>query len=215
MLYLLFGSSAAGKTAALKGVRERVRNLAAHDFDEIVVPQDADLAWRHRANELWLRRALDLQADGHDLLLAGQVPLGEVLAAPPASELDAISACLLDCDDKTRVGRIRARGPGWLDRVPGDLQDHLNWAEWMRQHARNPTWRQHVIRQGGAEGMRWERWASWREGDARWHVRVIDTSELAVDRVVDELVSWIEHERELFRSGSHPLAGAELRSLEE
>jgi hypothetical protein len=141
VLFLLFGSSASGKTAALNGVRERVPNLAAHDFDEIVVPRDADLAWRHRANETWLRRALDLQADGHDLLLAGQVPLGEVLAAPSATELDAISACLLDCDDETRVARIRARGPGWLDRVPGELQDHLNWAEWMRHHARNPKWR--------------------------------------------------------------------------
>jgi hypothetical protein len=214
VLFLLFGSSAAGKTAALNGVREHMPNLAVHDFDEIGVPPDADTAWRQRANEIWLRRALDLQADGHDLLLAGQVPLGEVLAAPSASQLDAISACLLDCDDETRVGRIRARGSDWLDRVPGDLQDHLNWAEWMRHHAGNPTWRQYVIRQAGAEEMRWERWARWHEGDSRWQVRVIDTSGLLVDRVVDELTSWIEHERELLRSGLHPLAAAELRNLD-
>jgi hypothetical protein len=60
--------------------------------------------------------------------------------------------------------------------------------------------------------MRWERWAAWREGDARWRVRVIDTSGLLVDQVVDELTRWIEHERELPRSGLHPLA-AELRQL--
>lgn len=214
MLFLLFGSSAAGKTAALNGVRGRMPDLAIHDFDEIRVPADVDLAWRHRAIETWLRRALDLQSDGQDLLLAGQLPLGEVLAAPSASQLEAVSACLLDCDDETRVRRIRARGPEWLDCVPGELQDHLNWAEWMRHHAGNPTWRQHVIRHAGAEGMRWERWATWHEGDPRWRVRVSDTSVLPVDRVVDELTSWIEDERELLRSGFHPLAGAELRRLD-
>lgn len=37
----------------------------------------------------------------------------------------------------------------------------------MRHHAHEPGWRQDVIRQAGAEGMRWERWAEWREGDPR------------------------------------------------
>lgn len=214
MLFLLFGSSAAGKTAALKGVRERMPELAVHDFDEIGVPPDADTAWRQRANEIWLRRALGLQESGHDLLLAGQVPLGEILAAPSAAELEGISACLLDCDDEIRIGRIRARGPGWFARVPGELREHLNWAEWMRHHASSPSWRQDVIREAGAAEMRWERWARWREGDPRWRVRVIDTSERPVEQVVDELTSWIKDERGLLRSGLHPLGAAALRHLD-
>lgn len=74
MLFLLFGSSGAGKSFALDELRGRIARLAVHDFDEVGVPPGADTAWRHRANEQWVRRALDYQAAGTDVLLAGQTP---------------------------------------------------------------------------------------------------------------------------------------------
>lgn len=207
MLFLVFGSSGAGKTFALNEVRGRVSDLAVHDFDEIGIPPNATTPWRHRANERWVQRALEYQSAGSDLLLAGQTPLGELLAAPSAPKLDAISACLIDCDDATRVARIQARGPEWLDRGTGALQDYLNWADWMRRHAADPCWRTDVIRHGETESeMHWSRWSDWRAGDPRWRVRVIDTSALPVERVAAELVEWIEDERALLRSGTHPLA---------
>jgi hypothetical protein len=73
MLFLLFGSSAAGKTFALDALRSRVADLAIHEFDEIGVPPGADTAWRHRADERWVRRALDYQGEGTDLLVAGRL----------------------------------------------------------------------------------------------------------------------------------------------
>lgn len=211
MLFLLFGSSAAGKTSALGPLRGRVANLAVHDFDEIRIPPGADTAWRHRANEEWLRRALDYQAEGTDLLLAGQTPFGELLAAPSASRLDAISGCLIDCDDATRMARLRARGPEWLERTGGELQDYLNWAAWMREHAADPSARAEVIRhESTANEMSWRRWSDWHAGDPRWRVRVIDTSALPVEGVAAELVEWIREERALLRSGEHPLSGRVL-----
>jgi hypothetical protein len=201
VLFLLFGSSAAGKTVALEELRGRIANLAIHDFDEIGVPPGADTAWRHRADEEWLARALDYQADGTDLLLAGQTPFGELLAAPSAPRVEAISACLIDCDDETRVARLRARGPEWFARTAGDLQDYLNWAAWLRRHAADPSWRTDVIRhEATADTMCWSRLSGWRAGDPRWRVRVIDTSSLPVEEVAGELVEWIEGERALFRS---------------
>lgn len=210
MFFLLFGSSCSGKTLALAALRARVDRLAIHDFDEIGVPAGADLAWRHRANEQWVQQALECQAGGTDFLLAGQTPLGELLAAPSASRLEAISACLLDCDDATRLQRLRARGPEWLLRTGGTLEDYLNWAGWMRDHAADPMSRVEVIRCDAAwEEMRWPRWTGWRTGDPRWRVRVIDTSASPVEEVAAELVAWIDEERALFRAGTHPLAGKE------
>jgi hypothetical protein len=208
VLFLLFGSSAAGKTFVLDELRGRVADLAVHDFDEIGVPTRADTAWRHRANERWVRRALEYQAEGTDLLLAGQTPFGELLAAPSACWLDAISACLLDCDDATRTARLRARGPEWLDRTGGELQDYLNWAAWMREHAADPTARAEVIQhEGTADEMHWSRWRDWQADDPRWRVRVLDTSTLPVEAAGGELVDWITEERALLRSGAHPLPG--------
>jgi hypothetical protein len=142
-----------------------VTDLAFHDFDEIGVAPGADAAWRRRANEEWVRRALGYQSQGIDLLLAGQTPIREFLEAPSAPLLEAISACLLDCDDETRIARLRARRPEWLARSAGELQDYLNWAEWLRSHAR-------------------ER-----------HLRVIDTTALSAEQVAAELAAWIAAER--------------------
>jgi hypothetical protein len=111
-LLLLFGASGAGKTFALDPLRELLPALAIHDFDEIGVPAGADTGWRQRSNEAWIRRALDDQAHGVDFVLAGQTPFGELLASPSAPLLEAISGCLIDCDDETRHARLRARGPG-------------------------------------------------------------------------------------------------------
>lgn len=196
MLFLVFGSSASGKTSSLEALRGRVAHLAVHDFDEIGVPPDADRAWRHRANEIWLRRALDYQARGLDLLLAGQTPLGEVLATPSAPLLDGISACLMDCDDETRIERLRMRGADWWARSSGDLGDYLSWAEWMRRHAVDPRWMPEVIvTPEESSEMQWARWRDWEAGDPRWRVRVIDTSAMEIDEVVDGLVAWIDEER--------------------
>ena len=191
MLFLLFGSSGSGKTAALDVVRGRVPRLLCHDFDEIGVPVDADRRWRQEANEEWLHRVLVSQADGLDVLLAGQTPFGELLAPPSAGELDVLTALLLDCSDEVRQARLEGRRD-----VP--LDDLLSWAAWMRGHAADPRWRPDVIRSDAADQLRWERWSSWERGNPHWRVRVLDTSELTIAEVAGEIVAWIEDERSVY-----------------
>jgi hypothetical protein len=199
VLFLLFGSGASGKTVAIEALRGRVAHLAVHDFDELGVPSDADAAWRHRANEAWVVRALEYQATGIDVLLAGQTPLGELLATPSASSLDAISACLLDCDDETRLARLAAR-------AAGNAHAYLNWAEWMRGHAADPGWRPDVMRHPDTDAeMRWDRWESWTADDPRWRVARLDTTQRSPSGVADALEAWIEDERALMRAGARPL----------
>jgi hypothetical protein len=200
-LFLLFGSSASGKTSVLSAVRGRFPDLAVHDFDEIGVPSSADTPWRHHANEAWVQRALRYQDRGTDLLLGGQTPFGELLATPSATLLDGLPACLLDCDDDTRVARLAQRGQEWFDRSGADVQADLNWAAWMRHHANDSTWRVDVIRHPHAEAeMRWGRWTDWQRGDQRWRVAIVDTSASTISEVVDEVARWITLERSPGRS---------------
>jgi hypothetical protein len=151
---------------------------------------------------------LDYQARGTDVVLAGQTPLGELLAAPSAPLLEAISACLLDCDDETRLTRLAARPREHPERRSGhDAQIYVGWAEWMRRHAADPTWRQDVVREGDPGGkLRWERWADWQQGDPRWSVRVVDTSARPVEEVAADLSAWIDEEQASACSQSHRLA---------
>jgi chorismate-pyruvate lyase len=97
-----------------------------------------------------------LRGGGQDLLVAGQTPIGELLASPSTVRVGALAACLLDCDDQTRAARIEARGAGWFDRAGGTMHDYLAWGRWMRKHADDPTYRLGVIRAAG-DALEWGR----------------------------------------------------------
>jgi len=86
VLFTIAGSSCSGKTTAARACA-RLGGLVVHDFDEIGVPSTADVRWRQRSLERWLRRVLGYQNDGLDVVLLGQSPLGEVLASPSATHL--------------------------------------------------------------------------------------------------------------------------------
>ena len=209
MLFLLFGSSGSGKTTVRDALRGRDPSLAVHDADEVYADRHWSELSRHEANEIWLRRAVEYQDSGVDLLLAAQTPFGELLAAPSASLIDGISACLLDCPDDIRVERLTERGAEWLARTPGTMKDYVQWGAWMRRHARDPRWMPHVIRGGDESGtaMRWGRWSAWDASDPRWRVEVIDSGSLHVTEVCAAVLAWIERERYLWSTGVHPLHG--------
>lgn len=126
MLLVLTGSSCAGKSTLAFAVADRFRDLAVHDFDEVGVPAGADRRWRQRTMERWVRRALEYQGHGVDLLLTAQSPLGEILAVPSATLLDGIAVCLVDVADEVRRDRLAARDPGRWDAPAVDA--FLGWA---------------------------------------------------------------------------------------
>jgi hypothetical protein len=183
MLLTITGSSCSGKTTAVRACGP-MPGVVWHDFDEIGVPDDAGTAWRHRETEEWIRRALDYQARGLDMLLTGQSPLGEVLACPSADRLDGIVACLLDVADDVRRQRLRERG------VAPDA--YLGWARWQRAHAADPRHRPEAITAGGWAPMRWDRWSDWTGDDPRWAVTVIDTTGRPVGETAADIRRWVE-----------------------
>lgn len=109
MFFLVTGASGSGKSACLPGIRELLPDLAVHDFDSIGVPPGATATWRLEADEIWLKRAIEYQVNGKDMLLAGQSPLGEILSCPSALEITGIAACLVDCIDSIRRQRLNLR----------------------------------------------------------------------------------------------------------
>jgi hypothetical protein len=136
VLLSIAGSSCSGKTTAGRACAG-MPGLVVHDSDEIGVPSGADVEWRQRSLEQWLRRVLEYQAAGLDVLLLGQSPLGEVLACPSAPQLNGIAACLLDVADAERLRRLDHRDPGrWDDEA---RRRCVGWARWHRAHAATPT----------------------------------------------------------------------------
>ena len=198
LLLLVTGASCAGKTTAIESLRSRTLDIEVHDFDEVGLPSNADKPWRRNANEAWVRHAIS--AD-RPVVLAGQSPFGEILAAPSATSVDGVAGCLFDCNDWVRVERLVARG-----RPPAD-QHQLSWAAWHRLHSCDPQWEQHVIKAPQAAEARWYRWDRWQRGDPRWQFDVVDTSSLTPAACTDWLAAWIARQIEMVRSGQLPLSG--------
>ncbi len=185
MLLLITGASGVGKST--------VRAIAARELPAEVecvelltlTPMPAAMtgAWRQQTTELAVRRAVELQADGRHLLLAGDpVPAAEVVAAPSAPELKAIAVCLLDAAPEAQAKRLMARGD-----PPELLPHHQAFADWMRAQAGDPLHMTHVIADDGWELMRWERLERLAPG---WRMETIDTTHLTPREVADAVVDW-------------------------
>ena len=203
VLLTLTGSSCSGKSTLAFSVADRLRRVAVHDFDEVVVPERPDRRWRQRTTESWVRRALEYQALGIDLLLTGQSPLGEVLAAPSAPLLDGIAVCLVDIADEARRDRLGTRDAGRWDARAVDA--FLGWAAWHRGHARDPRHLPEAITGGGWPGMAWHRWTRWTAGDPRWVTHVVDTTGQPVATSADQVEQWVAEQRDAHRAGRLPL----------
>jgi hypothetical protein len=205
MLLKLTGSSCSGKTTLAFSAGDRLGRLAVHDFDEVGVPGSADRHWRHRETEMWVRRALEYQDRGVDLLLTGQSPLGEVLATPSAPLLDGIAVCLVDVSDEVRRSRLTTRDAGRWDAPAVDA--FLGWAAWHREHARNPRHRPDAIVDDSWPHMVWHRWTGWTADDRRWCTHLLDTTDQPVANSADQVEQWVVHQRDALRSGRLPLSG--------
>ena len=115
-----------------------------------------------------VQRAL---AGDRDLLLAGDpVAPGELIAAPSADRLDRIAVCLLACDAASQTERLRRR-----DDPEELLPRHVAFADWMREHMRDPGHMPEVIMSNG-----WD---------------AIDTSGRTREAVAADALAWVRAQR--------------------
>lgn len=193
MLYIITGASGSGKTACLPYLKEQLPDYEVVDFDDIGVPANADKTWRQESTEKWLGRYL---AQDKPMVICGQMVIGEIISCPSFSKIDGIKVCLLDCSDLERVKRLKERG------TYGANQDTLNWSAWLRMHHVDPTWEQHVIKEGAWEGLDFSKL----ESTKSWNRIVddactIDTSDMSIEQVAKQIVQNIqtqEHENIIY-----------------
>jgi len=196
MLLYLTGSSCSGKTTLASAAARRIPGLAFHDVDEAGAPRNAP-------SEDWIQRALDYQLRGIDMLLTGQAPLGEILAAPSAPQLEGIAVCLVDVADDVRRERLEQRQPGTWEAQA--VEAFLNWAAWHRGHAADPHYQPELLLSGSRENVAWHRWTAWGAEDPRWATHVLDTTHEPIEQCVQRVEAWITEQREALRDGHLPL----------
>ncbi len=181
-MYFILGASGSGKTTVLTQLDLPTYQL--FDFDDIGVPAQADTQWRQEATERWIAQ-VSAQGDDAVVCLFGQMVLGEILACRSAKQLKQIQVCFLDCDDQTRVQRLKNSAHKPVN------QSTLNWAAWLRMHHHDPRWQQHVIKERASallDFSSWDQEASW---DGLADVSFLDTSLLSSQEVSAHITEWI------------------------
>lgn len=185
MLLLITGASGVGKSTVRALIAaELLPHVESVELKDLApLPIASTLDRRQRAAEIAVRRAVELQASGRHLLLAGDpVPAIEVIAAPSAPQLDAVAVCFLDASAEAQAARLAGRGDD-----PTLLVHHQAFAEWMRRQASDPLHMPHVVSDQGWEEMRWERLEHVAD---RWRMHTIDTSHLSNEEVADDVLEW-------------------------
>lgn len=188
MLLSVTGASGVGKSTVLAALEasDLGGDVTCVEFDSVGVPAGADTAWRHGAIEHWVRFAVEEQDAGRHVLLAGQVPPGELLAAPSVDRLDGIAVCVLHSSPEVQEARLIGRGE-----TADSLVHHLPFGVWFGAHARDPQHAPEVVRVETATRMVWERWEHLQPGDPRWPVSIIDTDALSPADVAERVKSWV------------------------
>jgi hypothetical protein len=189
VLLLITGASGVGKTSARVAIEDELgAAVECVELHHVLPPSSAvqmNREWRQRAAEVAVARAIELQAEGRHLLLAGDpVPAIEIVAAPSSPGLDAVAVCLLHADPKAQAARLTERGdhPGLAL-----LADHQAFADWMRCQATDPLHMPHVASTNGWDAMRWDRLPRVVEG---WGMEIIDTSRLNKSEVATLVLGW-------------------------
>jgi hypothetical protein len=186
MLFYITGANGSGKTSCIPALAHLLPNFAIHDFAEVGVPANPDALWRQETTEFWARTYVQkYQAHGRHAVICGEAVFGEIWASPSIDQVDACHACLLDCDDITRVDRLRGRA------TYGPDMHILCWAAWLRVHSVDPGWCPEVIQAKSHPAMRWDRLANCKRGDPIWHQEIIDTTHLTVEEVASAIEAWI------------------------
>lgn len=185
MFLLITGASGAGKSSVRTAIEPELTPLVecVELGDVVAIPATPTLAWRQRATEQVVRRALELQQSGRHLLLSGDpVAAAEVVAAPSAAALDGLAVCLLDVSPEVQARRLAARGDD-----TSLLAQHQAYAEWMRRQAREPLHMPHVLSARGWDEMRWERLTTL---TSNWRTHRVETSAMTRRAVAEAVLDW-------------------------
>ena len=140
-LLVLTGASGSGKTTIANSVaaRELPSAPVVLHFDSIGVPSPERIlreycspeAWQEQKTIEWFQTIRDGYADRRAILFEGQMRIAFVRAALALAKIEHAELILVDCDDETRLRRLR------VERGQADLATErmITWAAFLREEA--------------------------------------------------------------------------------
>jgi RNase adaptor protein for sRNA GlmZ degradation len=137
---ILTGASGSGKTAICDAIASRyTESVDVYHFDQVGVPSLGEMIANYGSTEAWqlakthewmVKIAANRRTERH-VLFEGQMRCSFALEAAAAAGITELILILIDCDDDTRIRRLR------LERRQPDLANSamMTWARYLRNEA--------------------------------------------------------------------------------
>ncbi|SFJ69400.1 hypothetical protein SAMN02799624_05532 [Paenibacillus sp. UNC496MF] len=123
-LFIVTGTSGAGKTTVAKHLRKALPDCDVFDTDEM---HAAD--W-DQARSNWLKVAFQIGQSGRHAVLCGTQMPRDVERCDHYRFFREVHYLNLHCDDLAREARLRGR-PAWRGTTDAFVEDHKNFARWL------------------------------------------------------------------------------------
>ena len=127
-LFIVTGTSGAGKSTVVPELRRRLPAFDVFDMDLLAGDDWQQIKWN------WLKIAHSIAQSGRGTVLCGTVVPENLAGAPYLPYFDAICYLNLHCDDETRAARLRAR-PAYRGTTEEFIAGHADFARWLLANA--------------------------------------------------------------------------------
>lgn len=141
-VFFITGTSGSGKSTLLHELKKLIpeKQYAIHDFDEVGVPENADLNWRIETTKHWINTAIENLKNSKTTVICGQVVPSEVASILKNHPLEAHFAFI---QIPPAVIEQRLRNRGWPEKL---IEDNINWAQVLEKEVR--THPKHLVIDG-------------------------------------------------------------------
>jgi dephospho-CoA kinase len=141
VVVFITGVSGVGKSTLVPVLKEVFPTFAVHDFDEVGVPLDVDVAWRLSTTDHWLREAKTNLAKGISTIICGLSSPNEVLNSDEFNKFLNLRFGIIKISEDQLRKRLKKRG--YNSEL---IQDNLNWVKVLEKETQEI--KNHIILNG-------------------------------------------------------------------
>lgn len=131
IIVFITGVSGVGKSAIVPKLKEILPSFAIHDFDEVGVPEDVDIAWRLRSTDYWLKEAKENITKGKSTIICGVSRPEEIMNSSEFKHTINLRFGLIKISDNLIRKRLAERGND-----SELIQANINWAKVLEEEVK-------------------------------------------------------------------------------
>jgi broad-specificity NMP kinase len=128
-IFFITGPCGVGKSSIINSLKKVLKKFEIHDFDDVGVPENPDLNWRHETTKYWLKVGKENLGKRKSTIICGLTIPEEIEKFMLDGLNDKVYILLLDVGAKERERRLRSRNAS--QELIDDLEEVIGLRKWV------------------------------------------------------------------------------------